>query len=205
MQGDKRDDPIFPSVSAALHFVFFLQAVQPSVRVGTEIAIEAMRYRAGKDAERAARAINFSGLNQNEIRATCQMVRNIVERKLPPPERNVVWARHGWEMQQMLGVQGLTEYLDRIFVDHRSIAFSLVFSMFKSPVRKLPGQKSRIKELSLRDIERDYHVPRSTLHDLRTKASEYVTRLEHQAEGRLDPYFREHGIVGERVEEGAAS
>jgi hypothetical protein len=201
MQGEKRaerTEHIFGSVGEALHFCFFMEVVPPSVRVGTELAIEAMRYRAGKDAERAESKINLRGLTQMEIRVQCQMVRNIVGTKLPLPERAVVWARHGYDRVQASGIKEVALFLKHRFpADREAVAVHLVAGLFSRRQRQGRTQEY----LSHRHLSDITGLPRETIRDWQKPLWADVEALERQAEARLEPLFRAHGIVGDPDEE----
>lgn len=164
-------EAVFKSVGQALH-VSFLMEVLPCLTSSSTAW--------------TPRRTDDHGLSRLELRGQCALVRAAVQDHLPEPEKMVVWARYGHLRTRADGLLGVSAYLEGVSkLRSEAARLSVLRSMF---------EKSR--SLSLRAIEKETGVPRSTLHEARLVLREHAATLEAAAEERLSALFGRTALVG---------
>ncbi|MDB6119305.1 MAG: sigma-70, region 4 family protein, partial [Verrucomicrobiaceae bacterium] len=105
------NDAIFRSTGQALHVSFLIMSVEARQKNALRMAliqiIEAVEHLTTKQESwlkqlrgDASGTVNFGGLDAYEVRAQCAMVTTAVRDHLPGPERDVVWARYGFQKEK---------------------------------------------------------------------------------------------------------
>jgi hypothetical protein len=188
-------DPVFRSVGQALAFSFYIQYTAMATKGSTQIVIEDLLKRSGEWLDRQApadRAINFGTLSPQEVRGQCAMVRQSVETHLNHQvERDAIHARFAYQQQRALGVRGLRDYFACNCVTQSEDAIlALLWAIYK-PSRR------RGDEWSLRTIEREYHVPKTSLHRDQRLLRERCQLMENRASTQLEELYVRNGLIGD--------
>lgn len=193
-------DPVFQSVSQALHVSYLVCHMPPTVRVSTQVLIDGLREQLGRTEARIASTINRDGLSQLEFRGQCALVTAAARDHLPPPEYAAVLARYAHHVAKAAGVRGLAEYIQpRTGVDHEWAVRGVVWSVYHR------GSQRAADRMSLRSISSETGV---SLHALR-RCVDVVRQtgdaLQIRAEDRLGQMFERTGLVAAVERHGAAA
>lgn len=184
---------VFQTVGQALHVSFLMEILPVTQRVPTQVLIDGLKKRCGvwDETPPAARTVNFGGMTPLEVRGQCAMVRAAVVDHLPGPERDAVHARFGHQRTKADGVRRLSEYTKPLArIDHDMAMLAIVWSMFQ-PARRAADR------WSLRAIERETGVPKSTLAEAQARVRSLAQGLERRADERLADLFTRTGLVAE--------
>jgi len=89
------NQPIFRSVTQALHFSFIMMTMPATSKSATQLVIERMLEDAGfREDEDEPGSIDFAGLSALEVRGQCALILSAVNSHLPKPEADAVKARY---------------------------------------------------------------------------------------------------------------
>lgn len=194
---------VFRSTGQALHLSFLMEVMPSTQKGSTQLAIEALKRKHFIIEGDGLHTINSSGLSPMELRGQCAMVRASVDHHLPANERSAVWARYGHQMRKAHGVVGLSTYLAPVVaMDNAEALKAVVWSCFVPMSTGRDKRSGRRNDWSLRKLEREYGVPKSTLHEARLAVRNHSQQIERQAEARLQELFERTGLV--EVDEVAA-
>ncbi|MDN7820627.1 hypothetical protein [Burkholderia vietnamiensis] len=131
--------------------------------------------------------IDFSGLNQLEIRGQCAMITAAVRDRLPSTESAALLARYGIGDDQQKGVVRLALHA------RRSCGLGLKACGKLTARHYLP--QSRREALSFRDLADEFKVTKDKMHRAAIWMTKHYSALERLAVGRLDPQFKAQGVV----------
>lgn len=196
-------DPVFVTVTQALHIAFLMEVLPPTQKGSTQIFIEDLlrRYFNLDQLSANERRLNSTGLSPLELRGQCAMVRACVQDHLTQPERVAVWSRYGHQRTKAAGVRGLAAYLSALCpMQNADAQLALTWALYAPKLLPKDRATGRRLDWSVRDISDRYGVPRSTLSDTRRVIQHHAERLERVAEGRLAELFDRTGLVGELLE-----
>ncbi len=181
-------DPVFTSVGQALHVAFLMEILPVTQKVSTQVLIDSIKQQLGKVEARVSSTINLGGMSPLEFRGQCAMVRSASQNHLTQPEFDAIRLRFGWQRTQAAGVQGIHDYLEPLVQLQGDLALkALLWSLYHRGERK---------GLSVRDIERETGVPKSTLSEKAGLIRRSVQGLEERAQARLGDLFERTGLVG---------
>lgn len=183
-------EPVFSSVSQALHVSYLVCHMPPTVRVSTQVLIDGLREQLGRTEARIASTINRDGLSQLEFRGQCALVTAAARDHLPPPEYSAVLSRYAHQVAKAAGVRDLAEYIQpRTGVEHELAVRAVVWSQYHR------GGQRAADRWSLRAISEETGV---SLHSLR-RCLDVVRQtgdaLQARAEDRLGSLFGRTGLV----------
>lgn len=186
------DEPVFQNVAQALHVSFLMAILPVTQKVSTQILIESIRQQLGKTEARIASTINMGGMSPLEFRGQCAMVTAAAHHHLTAPEHAAIRCRYGHQMTKAQGVMALAEYLQaRCGIKHDWALRALVWSHYHH------GSQRAADRFSLRQIEAETGVPKSTLADAVKHVRDAAAGLEQRAEGRLEVLFARTGLTPE--------
>lgn len=187
-------DPVFTSVGQALAFSFYIEQTQMATKGSTQIVIEDLLKRSGEWLDRVApteRKMNVGNMSPLELRGQCAMVRSSVQDHLPAPERDSIHARFAYQIVRAVGVRGLRDHLHAVCVTQNLDAIlAMLWAIYKPARRK--GD-----EWSLRALEKQYSISKSTLGRDQQMLREKCNTLESMAQARLGELFERTGLVGD--------
>ena len=190
-------DAIFSTVGQALHVSYLMEVLPVTQRVSTQVLIDSLRKSSGVTDETPAsdRAVNFGGLSPLEVRGQCAMVRQAVTDHLAEPERHAVQARYGHKATQATGVKALAEYLAPVArIEHQTAMLALTWALYqRSRDRRGRHREDRI---TLRQIEAECGVPRSTVGRAQLVVRHHAQALERRAEAGLRELFERTDLCG---------
>jgi hypothetical protein len=183
-------EPIFSSVGQAL-FVSYAIEGEPALQRGTtQVLIESIRQQLGQVERRLASSINAQGMTPLEFRGQCAMVRASAE-ALPDPEAAVILAVYGKQatMTKPRGVIAFRNYIKPSSgIDNDIALAALCWNVFHRDGR-------RAERISLRQIEAESGIPKSTLGRVAVSIQDAARRLRVRAEDRLQSRFQAAGLV----------
>jgi len=181
-------DPVFTSVGQALHVSFLMEVLPVTQKVSTQVLIQNMRQQAGKEELREASSINKAGLSPMDFSAECAKVRKRVDIALwHPAEKAAIWTRFGWQATQGRGVQELASYFGPMLnLSHKLGASCILWHLY---------HRGNRKGLTLRKIEEETGIAKSTLHRAADVVRRSVDDLDARAQSRLGPIFEELRFV----------
>lgn len=192
-------DAVFRSVHQALHIAFLMEALPPMQKGSTQLFIEDLLRQNFmlEEVPEADRTFRTRGLSPIEIRGQCAMVRATVQDHLTNPERHAVWARFGQQVTRTKaqGVDGLAEYLTPLSGTRANVVKVLCWAIYTPRSTMRDRETGRTKEWSLRDIEKQYGVPRSTLGEAQKRVRHHAEALEKIALARLHDLYSRKGLV----------
>ncbi|MBR8434807.1 hypothetical protein KDW37_29010 [Burkholderia cenocepacia] len=132
--------------------------------------------------------IDFSGLNQLEIRGQCAMITAAVRDRLPSTESAALLARYGIGDDQQKGIVRLALHA------RRSCGLGVRACGKLTARHYLPT--SRRDSLSFRDLADEFKVTKDKMHRAAIWMTKHYSALERLAVSRLDPQFKAQGVVG---------
>jgi len=186
---------VFRSTGQALHVSFLMEILPSTQKGGTQIVIESLKRAQFVIDCAGMHTINSSGLSPLELRGQCAMVRGSVDHHLPETERAVVWARFGHQLRKAHGVLRLSAYLAALVPLSGEALKALTWSCFVPMGTGRDRRNGRRNDWSLRKLERQYGVPKATLHDARQAIRYHAGHLEREAESRLQALFERTGLI----------
>lgn len=194
---------IFQSTEQALHVSFLILSVpamgenkfrQFLIHVMEEAPGLSKRQQAWLAQLKGERSgtVNFSGLDQMEVRGQCAMIVATVTDRLPTTESAALLARFGIGADQQRGVTRLALHA------RRSSGLGL------KPCAKLTARhylpRRHRDALSLRDLADEFKVTKDRLQRAAIWMTKHYSALEKLAISRLDRVFKAQGVV--ETEEG---
>lgn len=198
-------DAIFQSAGQALHVSFLIMSVEARqknvLRMALIQIIESVELPSARLKDWLSQlrgistgSVNFAGLDSYEVRAQCAMVAQVVHDHLPGPERDVVWARYGHQVDRAKGVKGLSEYIKPQLPIGDMIAIqALLYGHFAPHMRD--------KGLSYADINKSQGIHIKTLKRASTAIAGTAKVLEDMAIARLTPMFERDGLIAAQYHE----
>lgn len=191
-------DAIFLSVGQAIHTSFLIMSLdarrqtgfrQVLMRIIESVQLPSARLKAWYDELRGSPgSVNFDGLDSYEIRAQCAMVTAAVEHHLPDPERDVIWAKHGHQVERGNGVQGWADYVaPQLTIEDMDVIKALIYGHFHPELRK--------SGLAYDDISKLSNIHVKTLKRATAIIARSADMMEQRAFNRLTPMFERDGLV----------
>jgi len=219
-------DPVFKTVGQALYLAFVMEVTAPSTPSPTETLIkDLMEQRYGlAPIPIAERSINMGGMNPQELRAQCAMIRASVNDHLASQERDTIWARFGHQTRpgpfddrtmrpttiigwRPTGVRNLRDHYGSLCNTQSDDAIlALIWAIYVPGIRQFPGEspraftarlKKRENEWSLRGIEKEYGTSKSVLHRDQQMLRKLLHGVEMQAQAKLEDLFTRTGLIGD--------
>lgn len=203
------NEPMFRSAGQALSVAFSVMASQAPITGSTARALDSMseqRYGAAAVVD-SDRSINRVGLKPNEFHAQCGLIVATVEKRLPDHERDVIYARFGHQLVRAAGVRGLLRhYRSLCTTQNEGAVHALIMGIYARGVVQHPGEsprafnarrKKRQLEWSVRSIEKEYGVAKSTVHRDQIVLKKLFYGIENQAQSRLEMLFLAAGLIGD--------
>lgn len=191
-------DAIFQSTEQALHVSFLILSVPAMgenkfrrflIQVMEEAPDLSKRQQSWLLQLRGERSstVNFSGLNQMEVRGQCAMIVAAVTDRLPSTESAALLARFGIGADQQRGVVRLALHA------RRSTSLGL------KPCAKLTARhylpRRHRDALSLRDLADEFKVTKDRMQRAAVWMTKHYSAIEKLAIGRLDRTFKAQGVV----------
>lgn len=207
MQTD--NEPIFKTVGQALYLAYVMEVTPPSTPSPTETLIrDLMKQRYGEaPVPQSERSINMGGMNPQELRAQCALIRASVNDHLAGQERDTICARFGHQVTRATGVRGLsTHYSSLCNTQHSEAVLALIWSIYAPGVRQFPGESPRAFNLrrkkkendwSVRGLEKAYGVSKSVLHRDQQMLRKLLHGVEMIAQAKLEQLFIETYVIGD--------
>lgn len=185
--------PIFRSVNQALHVSYLMATLPPTQRGPTQVLLNDLMDLAGvrREVEREG-TINFAGLSPLEVRAQCAMVIAAVRDHLNEPERRAVEAWYAHDASKADAVRFLCHWCG----PHWTIEAPAARMMITWRIN-LADDSRAAQFCSMRTIEAEHGIPKSTVHDQLAKVTKAVMALRKHGLGQLEWYFEKQGVVGE--------
>lgn len=186
-------DAVFRTVGQALHVAYTILSQPPMGRGNTQAVIEQLMRDAGvlREVERDG-TVNLRGLSGLEVRGQCAMIRGAVLHHCTGPEIHAIQGWYAHDASKAEGVRFLREWFAEQFTIQMPEAQMLV--TWRANVTE---DSKAAKFCSVRDIEGQYHIPRSTAQRNVAAISKRCRALRSQGERRLEPMFIAHGLVGD--------
>lgn len=194
-KADKVNDenPVFSSTRQALHVSFLMEVMPATAKSQMQAILEQLMAEAGivQELDLHERTVDFGGLTALEVRGQCALVVGAVNSHLTAPERAAVWTRYGVRRRQAEGVRALGDYVAPMLTTRNEWAImAMIWGQFSRTGK-------RDEDFSLRKIEAEFKVPKSTLQ----RDQQSIVRTEKQlglrAMQRLQPYFKRTNLVPE--------
>lgn len=169
-------------------------AIQPPMqRGGTQMTLDRLMEIAGfpRKATRNEN-VDFSGLSVFEVRAQCAIVTAVVRDRLIVPERYAIEAWYALDQRKPEAI----DYLCTWCAPHWTIDSPQARMMITWSVNLQRGSKGA-RMCSLRKIEADCGVPKTTIYTQQQKIADAVIALRDRAHSRLEDIFIAEGLVAE--------
>lgn len=191
-------DAIFTSTGQAIHTSFLIMSLevqaktafrQVLMRIIEAVELPSARLKAWyKELQGSPGTVNFDGLDPYEVRAQCAMVTSAVKNHLPDPERDVIWAKHGYQVERGNGVQGWADYVaPQLTIEDTDVIKGLIYGHFHPELRK--------SGLSYDDISKLKSIHVKTLKRATSIIAKASDKMEQRAFDRLTPMFERDGLV----------
>lgn len=183
-------EPIFKSIVQAVHVSFLMEIVIPSTKGQTEICIQHLMESSGHVFQGIPEpVVNTKGMRQEDWFAQCALIRQKVEERLPPPERDAIWARYGQYDSRINvftksdGIEGMAIYVESVSKLKGDALLELTANFYGLCRYNKKGRK--IAPPSLRDIADRYNKSRVTLAQVKQVIGRYAAGLEMEAMKKL--------------------
>jgi len=202
-------DPVFKTVGQALYLAYVMEVTPASTPSPTETLIrDLMKQRYGEaPVPQAERSINMGGMNPQELRAQCALIRASVADHLAGQERDTICSRFGHQMTRAVGVRNLRDHYGSLCnTQHQEAVLGLIWAIYAPGIRQFPGEnprafnlrrKKRENEWSVRGMERVYGIGRSVLRRDQDMLRKLLNAVEMQAQSKLEDLFTRTGLIGD--------
>lgn len=188
------EQPIFRSTGQALDVAYLILTQPPTSKSPTQAVIDDLLEMAGvrKEREHTTATVNFGGLSPLEVRAQCSMITAAVRDHLAVAERRAVEARYAYDERKAEGIRFLRDWC----APHWTIESPTARMAIMWHVHMTESQASH-NNCTVRAIEGEHGIPKSTVHDQVAKIRKVVSSLRERGVWQLDWRFREQGVVGD--------
>jgi hypothetical protein len=185
------DDPIFRSVSHALHVSFLIISQPATAKSPTSIVIDMLVKQNhvwdGIPPERESR-VNFRGLSPLEVRAQCAQVVSMVNHLPHAAERDAICAIYGQQFVKSVAVRGLTSYVEPMLAPlSLECCLYVAWNVFCT--------KAQREGISLADIAKEFGYTNEAVRHAKNKVEELGRCLHARACGALEPRFIDGGLI----------
>jgi nucleoside-diphosphate-sugar epimerase len=207
-QGERvvsRDDPVFKTIGQLLYHAFAMEVRGASIKGGTAIVLEdLMEQRYGRPQRDTERSVNLSGLTWLDFGAQCARIRQLIGERpnhigLERFEQSCVQARFGFQATRAKAIIGLADHLQTLCNSRaRDAVGALIYAIYSpaKPTRvRRRGKDTDGNDQSLRKIERETGISKSTLHRDQKLMRELIYATENRAQQRLEAYFVNAGLL----------
>lgn len=206
-----KDEAVFENVGQAVHVSFLIMAQEAKqdapLRAALIKAMESVqltgRQRCWLEQLRgtASGAINFGGLDGNEVRAQCALVLQAVKHRLPKTEMWVLQAKYGetdfedvdgkrrfaFSAERIDAIKGLADWLRPLCPGVNPMAIDCLLGRLFANHKKL--------DITVRDLAKQFGSSHMTYQRASVKMRRHLRELEEMAYQRLTPSFVAHGVV----------
>lgn len=197
------DRPIFRSAAQAIYFAYMLHGLPVRRTSGLARAIQKALEELGEvDTQREVGTVNFSGLDDLEVRGQCSMIRLRVETMLDRPASWALQAKFGltliryvdgqrylsFSTARTAAMRALTANLTANFDGLNQTALMLI-------IARVCGDNDAMRP-TFRDIEKASSVSRSTLERREKEVSKAIFKLLARGLDTLEPEWRRDGLIG---------
>lgn len=208
-----KDEAVFENVGQAVHVSFLIMAQEAKqdapLRAALIKAMESVvlsgRQRCWLDQLRGAStgAINFGGLDGNEVRAQCALVLQAVKHRLPATEMWVLQAKYGqtdfedvngkrrfaFSAERIEAIKGLADWFRPLFPTVNPLAIDCLLGRLFANHKKL--------DITVRDLAASFGGSRMTYQRASKKMQDHLRGMEEIAFRRLAELFVKHGVSRE--------
>lgn len=182
-------DPIFRSITQAMHIAFLMGTLPVTQKGNTQMAIERLMDEAGVRSE-AIRdgTLNFAGMSPMEVRGQCAMVRGAVEHHCAPIERHAIHAWFAHDGSKAEGVRQLRDYCSAMMtIESPSAQMLIVWHVHA---------QGRARDLCTeRAIAGEHQLSQSTVHRNIVKVAQTAAMLRRRGMDRLEGMFVRDGVI----------
>lgn len=203
---------IFRSVSQAIHFAWIIKAYEASPDgIMAKLLRMKMLELGLADGSREPSSVNFGGLTALEVRGQCAMVRSAVTTTLPGPESWAVVSRFGqtvssrqpngngtlsFSAERVDAIMALADYLHPTIscISRRGVMWLIARAV---------GECEELRP-SFRKIEEETGDNRETLRVKFKDVRDRVFLLVNLGLSRLEPRFKQDGLVEDEEAEAVA-
>lgn len=185
--------PVFNSARHALGVSFLMAVLPASMRSPTWSAIEYLMREAGvviEDDRNGDRPLNFAGLSAMEVRAQCAMVTAAVRDHLPEPEWRAIEAWYAHDARKAEAVSYLCDWCG----PHWTIESRPARMLVTWRANVTDGSKAA-RFCSVRDIEGEHGIPKSTAQRQVAKISKVCSSLRQHGIAQLEALFEAGGLI----------
>lgn len=182
---------VFRSVHQALHVAFLMAVLPPTQKSNTQALIEQLMRDAGvlREVEHDG-TLNFQGLSPLEVRGQCAMVRGAVEHHCTEPERMAIWAWFAHDENKARAISYLCDWCAPYWtVESRPARMMMTWRA------NVTDDSKAARHCSLRDIEGEHGIPKSTVHRQVAAVTKACRGLRQRGAERLEELFVQHGLV----------
>lgn len=178
---------IFQSVGQALHVSFLMETLPARQKCFAQVILENAQREMGIFDEGTPSTIDFSGLNDLEVRGQCAMVRDAVNTNLDKNAISVIHAMYALQKRKADGVRAVRDLCaDVLTTKHDMATLAMAWSFF--------GTVEQRKDFSVRKIADGFGLHKSTVHDDVKKIRAIVSEIEAEAFSILDDIFVKSGV-----------
>lgn len=181
---------VFRSVHQALHVAFLMAVLPPTQKSNTQALIEQLMRDAGvlREVEHDG-TLNFQGLSPLEVRGQCAMVRGAVEHHCTEPERMAIWAWFAHDENKARAISYLCDWCTPYWtVESRPARMMMTWRA------NLTEGSAAARQCSVRDVEGEFGIPKSTAHRNVLAVSKACRGLREQGINRLTALFESGGL-----------
>ncbi len=185
--------PVFNSARHAIGVSFLMAVLPVGLRSPTWSAIEYLMREAGvvlEDQAEGDRTLNFGGLSAMEVRAQCAMVAAAVRDHLPEPEWRAIEAWYAHDARKAEAVSYLCDWC----APHWTIESRPARMLVTWRANVTDGSKAA-RFCSVRDIEGEHGIPKSTAQRQVTKISKVCASLRQHGIAQLEQLFAVGGLI----------
>lgn len=182
---------VFRSVNQALHVAFLMEVLPPTAKSNTQAIIEQLMRDAGvlREVERDG-SLNFAGLSPLEVRGQCAMVRGAVMHHCTEPERMAILAWYSHRAEKATAVRWLCDWCG----PHWTVESQPARMLMTWRVNVTDDSKAA-KHCSLRDIEGEHGIPKTTVHRNVAAVGKACRSLRERGANSLEALFAAHGLI----------
>lgn len=187
------DAPVFRSVHQALSLSYLMAVLPPTQKSSLQVLINRLKEVAGVSAAGLCEStVGFSGLSPLEVRGQCALIIAAVTHQLQPAERYAIEAWYAHDARKAEGVRFLKDWCGQYWtVESESARMAIMWHV------NLREAMAARNNCTLRAIEGEYQIPKSTVHDQAIKIRKAVQSLRQHGLNQLEWIFKNQGVIGE--------
>ena len=178
---------IFQSVGQALHVSFFMETLPARQKSVAQIIFESVPRKVGIYDDYTPSTIDFSGLNDLEVRGQCAMVRSAVDTHLDKKGVYAIHAMYAHGVKKMVGVRKMSEHcFGALSTKNNMAALAMAWNVY--------GSKDQRTGLSERHIAAEFGLSKSAVRRDIVRMREALGVVEVEAVGILEAVFVGSGV-----------